>query len=215
MIKTIITAHSGCEGTAPNSMDHIRTGLTCGAEMLEIDVRQTEDGLLYLSHDDPQDGPESCVRFGDFLDVLKESPSVRVNCDMKQDGHAAAVMEEAVRRAVAAQIVFTGSVMSEEPVIRAAGGEFWYSIWDREDFERAVDFLLELPATAGSRVLNLPYRFVTADNKARLDLLGIGFSCWTADSEEEIARLLTLGVYNITTRKPRLALKLREEIQGR
>ena len=96
MKKTIITAHSGCEGTAPNSMDHIRTALTCGAEMLEIDVRQTEDGLLYLSHDLPQDPPGSCVRFGDFLDLLKESPSVRVNCDMKQDGHAAAVMEEAV-----------------------------------------------------------------------------------------------------------------------
>ena len=36
MIKTIITAHSGCEGTAPNSMDHILTALSCGAEMLEI-----------------------------------------------------------------------------------------------------------------------------------------------------------------------------------
>ena len=44
-MKTIITAHSGCEGTAPNSMDHILTALSCGSEMLEIDVRD-HDGAL-------------------------------------------------------------------------------------------------------------------------------------------------------------------------
>ena len=210
MKKTIVTAHSGCEGTAPNSMDHIRTALGTGAEMLEIDIRRSDGGLLYLSHDRPDAEPGNCVLFADFLDVLKESPAVRVNCDVKEDGLAAAVMEEANRRGMAGQIVFTGSCMGEEALIREAGGEFWYSIWDREDFEGAVKSLLK----TGAKVLNLPCRFVTAENKARMDSLGLGFSCWTADSEEEIARLLTLGVYNVTTRKPRLALRLREEIQG-
>ena len=44
--------------------------------------------------------------------------------------------------------------------------------------------------------------------------IGVSFSCWTANNEAEIRRLLALGVYNITTRLPVLALGLREEMQG-
>lgn len=206
-MKTIITAHSGCEGTAPNSMDHILTALSCGSEMLEIDVRE-QNGALYLSHD--LGNPEKCVAFGDFLDVLKKSPATRVNCDVKTDGLAGAVMEEACRRSMAEQIVFTGSCMGEETLIGRTGGEFWYSIWDFGDFEPALASMVK----TGAKVLNLPHGFVTEEVKAQTDSLGIGLSCWTADSEEVIRRLLALGVYNITTRKPVLALKLRREMQG-
>ena len=206
-MKTIITAHSGCEGTAPNSMDHILTALSCGSEMLEIDVRD-HNGALYLSHD--LGDPEACVAFGDFLDVLKKSPAVRVNCDVKTDGLAGAVMEEANRRHMAEQIVFTGSCMGEEALIGRTGGEFWYSIWDREDLETALASMVK----TGAKVPNLPHGFVTEEVKAHTDSLGIGLSCWTADSEEVIRRLLALGVYNITTRKPVLALKLRRVMQG-
>ncbi len=207
-MKTLVTAHSGCEGTAPNSMDHILTALSCGAEMIEIDVRRSPDlpgSGLYLSHDEGD--PFSSVSFGTFLDTLKQSPSVRVNCDVKTEGLCAAVLEEAARRDLTDRIVFTGSCMGEEMPIREMGGEFWYSIWDRADFEGAVASMLR----TGAKVLNLPYRFVSEENKQRLDGLGLGFSCWTADTEEEIRRLLGLGVYNITTRKPKLALMLREE----
>ena len=31
---TLITAHSGCEGTAPNSIDHILAAIYSGAEMI-------------------------------------------------------------------------------------------------------------------------------------------------------------------------------------
>ena len=202
--KTIITAHAGCEGTAPNSMENIRAALACGSEMLEVDIRAGEAGNLYLSHNEAD--PAACVSFGDFLDVLKTRPDLRVNCDVKTEGLAAAVMEEAARRDMTAQIVFTGSCHGEEALIREKGGEFWYSIWDREEFEPAVASMLK----TGAKILNLPYSFVNEENKARLDALGLGFSCWTADREEEIARLLRLGVCNITTRHPKRALELRE-----
>ena len=209
-MKTLITAHSGCEGTAMNSPAFFEAAFSSGADMLEIDVRMSPDGFLYLFHDLPPEGPESCVRLTDFFDLLKAHPAFRVNCDMKEEGIARAVMEEARRRDIAPRIVFTGSVMGEEAEIRSLGGEFWYGIWEREDFEPALSSML----ATGAKILNLPHRFVTPENKARLDSLGLGFSCWTADREEDIRRLLSLGVYNITTRRPVLALALREEVQG-
>ena len=96
-VKTFITAHSGCEGTPDNSMEHVRAAVASGAEILEIDVR-SRDGVLYLWHDEKADPfGDGCVLFSDFLDELKKTPAVRVNCDMKTDGLAAAVMEEAAK----------------------------------------------------------------------------------------------------------------------
>ena len=53
--KTVITAHSGCEGTPDNSREHILAAIASGAEMIEVDVRQAPDGTLILSHDVPED----------------------------------------------------------------------------------------------------------------------------------------------------------------
>ena len=208
MHKTIITAHSGCEGTAPNSMDHIRTGLTCGAEMIEIDIRE-KDGLLYLSHD--LGDPEACVSFGAFLDELAKAPGVRVNCDVKTDGLAEAVLKAAAEKGLTDRIVFTGSCMGEEALIGKLGGEFWHSIWDPEEYAPALRSMEK----SGAKILNMPCRFATEETMKEAEALGKGFSCWTADREEEIRRLLALGVYNITTRHPVLALKLRAELEER
>ena len=120
------------------------------------------------------------------------------------------VMRAANRRGMARQIVFTGSAHAEEEEIRAAGGEFWYGIWDPADFETAVASCLK----TGAKIINLESKIVTPETKARLDGLGLGFSCWTIDKEPEMRRLLSLGIHNITTRRPCLAMRIREEIQG-
>ena len=69
---TVITAHSGCEGTPPNSREHILAAIASGAEMLEVDIRE-RDGLLYLSHDEGED-PAACVSFDELLDLISPSP---------------------------------------------------------------------------------------------------------------------------------------------
>mgnify|MGYP003300200603 CR=1 FL=1 len=43
---------------------------------------------------------------------------------------------------------------------------------------------------------------------------GMDFSAWTVDDEATLRALLEMGITNITTRKPVLALRLRDEIQG-
>ena len=207
MRKTIITAHSGCEGTGMNSMEHIRTGLTCGADMIEIDIRE-KDGALYLSHDESD--PAACVSFGTFLGELKKTPGVRVNCDVKTDGLVEAVLKEAAAFDLTDRIVFTGSCMGEEALIGQMGGEFWHSIWDPAEYEPALRSMEK----SGAKILNMPYRFATEESVKEAASIGVSFSCWTANNEAEIRRLLALGVYNITTRLPVLALGLREEIQG-
>jgi glycerophosphoryl diester phosphodiesterase len=48
---TLITAHSGCNNTPPNSLGSVITGMESGADFVEVDVRTTKDGLPVLFHD--------------------------------------------------------------------------------------------------------------------------------------------------------------------
>ncbi len=49
--RPLVTAHTGCEGTAENSLDSIVAGVEAGADAVEIDVRATADGVGVLLHD--------------------------------------------------------------------------------------------------------------------------------------------------------------------
>ena len=49
---TLITAHSGCNNTPPNSIESVIAGMESGADFVEVDVRSTKDGLPVLFHDD-------------------------------------------------------------------------------------------------------------------------------------------------------------------
>ena len=212
--KTVITAHSGCEGTEPGSRENIMTALSSGAEMLEVDVRKNGD-LLFLSHD-PCDTPEKCTTLDFVFANLAEKPLMRINCDVKTPGLIAPVMALAKKHGVEKAVVFTGECNLEYEEIRALGGELWYSMWPwkgelSEEMPKAVAFCKEISCP----VINPHFSMVTDETNALLAENGIRFSAWTADTEEEIRRLLEMGVLNITTRKPLLALKLRDEIQGK
>lgn len=212
--KTVITAHSGCEGTEPGSKENILSALSSGAEMLEVDVRKHGD-LLFLSHDEC-DNPEGHTTLDFVFGELAKNPQMRINCDVKTTELIAPVMELAKKHGVENAIVFTGMCNHEYEDINKYGGELWYSMWPwmgelSEEIEKAVSYCKEISCP----VINPHYSMITDETFALLEQNGIRFSAWTADDEAEIRRLLKLGVINITTRKPVLALKLRDEIQGK
>ncbi|MCD6397179.1 MAG: glycerophosphodiester phosphodiesterase, partial [Spirochaetaceae bacterium] len=49
---TLITAHSGCNNTPPNSMESLIVGMESGADFVEVDVRSEKNGLPVLFHDE-------------------------------------------------------------------------------------------------------------------------------------------------------------------
>lgn len=209
---TVITAHSGCEGTLPNSREHITEAIKSNAEMIEIDVRRSGK-FLYLSHD-VSENPEECVSLDEFLDMVMPYEKIRINFDVKTDELVPYVMEKVNSRNMAKRAVFTGMCNDKKEEIESLGGELWMSLWPSEDNEGDIMKLEKRCTQEGLKVINLHYSMITAENIKRLKDKKLTFSAWTVDSEEEIRRLLEAGVFNITTRCPRLALKLRSELQG-
>ena len=208
---TVITAHSGCEGTAPNSRDHILAAIASGAEMVEVDIRE-RDGLLYLSHDEGED-PAACVSFGEFLELISPIPALRVNCDVKTDGLIESVMAAATAKGQGWRILFTGQCNHQGELIASLGADLWISMWPGKDNETAVRETADT-CTAVDPILNVAYPMISRENYAYLRERGMNFSAWTVDDEANLRRFLEMGITNITTRKPSLALALRNEIQG-
>ena len=45
--RPFITAHSGCMNTRQNSIDSITEGIRFGADIIEVDVNATSDGVPF------------------------------------------------------------------------------------------------------------------------------------------------------------------------
>ena len=208
---TVITAHSGCEGTPANSIEHIYTAIESGAEMIEIDVRSDGD-RLYLYHD-PHDDPSTCVSFDTFMSILSNVPAMRVNCDVKEEGLVAPVMAIARKYGQEWRILFTGSCNEDGVEANKLGADLWIGIWGG-DPETVMQEHAEKYAYLDDLVINTYYGLITDENAAYLREHGVGLSGWTISNEADLRRFLKLGLTNITTRTPKLAMALRDEIQG-
>ncbi len=84
MYKTMITAHSGCEGTGIDTMDSIEKALEVCADAIEIDVRSDPFGNLRISHD-PLSLESYLIK--NLLEEVFEKirhTSMKINFDLKE-----------------------------------------------------------------------------------------------------------------------------------
>ena len=208
MGKTVITAHSGCEKTPPNSREHILAAIESGSEMIEFDVR-TADGKLLLSHDVPED-PDSCVTLRECFGLIAPEENLHMNIDVKTEGLLEAVMLLAKEFSLEHRIIFTGACNDDRALALSLGGDMWRSMWPGQEIADGI----AANRKDGSPFLNVAYCMITEENNKELCESGFGFSAWTVDKEYFLRLFLRMGISNITTRNPVLAMKLRKEIQG-
>lgn len=55
--RPCITAHAGCMDTQPNSRESILAALGSEADIIEVDIRSSRDGVIVLAHDEALDIP--------------------------------------------------------------------------------------------------------------------------------------------------------------
>ena len=214
----VITAHSGCEGTPDNSLEHIRTALASGAEMFEIDIhRSKRDGVLYLTHNSQEDY-SACPTLAQCFELTAEHPTMCINCDVKTFGLTAPVMELAKQYGMESRILFTGSVAPDElPALNASASDWWLSLWcsdhEEKDLAGACDTYRNLNNLY--RIINLDQNMVNDRVIRTMQETGHTLSIWTVNKEDDLRRFMEIGVAaNITTRIPLAALRIRREIYG-
>jgi len=221
---TMLTAHSGCNGTPDNSLAFLAYALALPVDALEVDVRRLPDGTLVLAHDEEV---EDAPRLADAMTLLARVPGMRINCDMKMPGLEQPVWALAQAHGVSDRLVYSGMVsaaaMAADPSMRHAVMWFYNlelrfprieetlqaCVSDNRPVEALADEMLRTLHAAGATCLNLNWRLRETPLWQALQDKGIPLSVWTPDNPDLIRQLLDEGVRNITTRNARCAAEIR------
>lgn len=212
----IITAHSGCEKTPDNSLEHVKAAIASGAECLEIDVHEF-GGVLYLTHDEKGEY-EGCPTLAQCYELVAADEKMMMQCDCKSFGLAEACMKLAQTYGIAHRVLCAGSV-SDEDVAKLENGEcdWWLGMWHSDhEAEELAENCAKLRAMGDRyRMVNMDAGMVNEGVLAKIREYGYHLSVWTVNREEDMRRLMSLPeVWNVTTREPKLALKVRRELYG-
>ena len=108
------------------------------------------------------------------------------------------------------RIIFTGQCNGDRALALSLGGDMWRSMWPGHEIADGI----AANKQDGSPFLNVAYCMITPENNKELCESGFGFSAWTVEKEYFLRLFLKMGISNITTTRPVLAMKLRKEIQG-
>lgn len=221
-METLITAHTGADSRPDNSLEYVAYALACGADTLEVDVRRRPDGILAIGHDEVgMDAPE----LAEVFRMTAARPHVRVNCDLKEPGLEAAVCRLAGDAGLSGsgRLIFSGTVDAFQEVLGAEiylnmeeyVPDLYLSYREIPNFElEAAERIAAVCKETGIRTVNVYQGLVTRRFAETLARAGVGLSVWTVNDAWELKWFLGLGVRNITTRRPALALRLREGREG-
>ena len=227
MRNTMITAHSGCEGTPDNSLASIEKGIALGADCVEIDIRADRFGKLWLTHDLPEDF-SGLVSLEEAFALIGKS-GIAVNCDLKEYGALIPTLELAEKYGIGAdRLIFSGSVdtalLEKEPEITRRSKVFLNSEELVRDLTKGElpdrlgqsAFLLanaslaaECLHTLGVAALNAPYKYTPDELIAKMRARNVALSLWTLNEEAALREFMTKDLLNITTRTVSLALAVR------
>jgi len=218
----LITAHNGCENTVQNSLTAIKTAVDSGADIIEVDVRLTSDGVPVMFHDDNilLEGRKKSLSKVSFKEFKSGDLSERIS------------LEDVFEFLKDKDIVINLDVKTDDVIIPMVKCIERYGIFDRVfatgcEYEWVVKFKKKFPQF---RVfLNVPVFNFSYDELKKLYLklidckacgINMNFkycssyfvdffhrrffpvSVWTVDDEDDMEQVVNMGVFSVTTNYP-------------
>lgn len=226
--RTLLTAHSGPDGTADNSLENITYVLETTADAMELDLRRNNEGEIVLAHDPVGDGAPSLTLRRAFQ-IISEHPTMKINCDLKEGNLEREVYELGLNYELQDRLIYSGAAdpsnCEDLPVTLYLNLEYFLEP-SRDSSERirqleessqdeVRDFLfscLENLPQLGAHSLNMHYSVFDKAFRETDDASSLAFSLWTVDEPEYLKRYIQTGVQAITTRQLKTALDLRDSL---
>ena len=199
---TTITAHAGALNTVENTEASLRACLAfVGRGIVEVDLRFTSDGKPALSHHAPV-GEDAFTLEECF--ALAQGYEARFNLDLKEArGNIDAVRALIERCDMAGRAFFTGLRWAGHVwPVRGCGIPWYLNVYLPQWMPFAAAIMALRAKALGAVGLNMPCKRCSENVMRAARRLGLLVSVWTVDEPEEMARMLRLGVDNITTRHP-------------
>jgi glycerophosphoryl diester phosphodiesterase len=229
-----IVGHRGAAGLAPeNTVVAFRRAYELGARTLELDVRLTADGVPVVIHDATVDRTtngsgrvgdlrlvgiqalDAGRRFGiparvpTLAEALGSVPDdTRWFIELKQDEAPPEVAAAEVLRILDGRVGQGRCrlISFSEPLlaaVRGCGTGYRLGVLAARDLDEALDAAAQLDCEA----IMLEMGMISEEAVGRCHARRLRLSAWTANSAERVKELARLGVDEITTDYPDLALR--------
>lgn len=233
--KPLITAHSGCMGTPPNSIDSVIAGIEAGADTIEVDIRATKDGVVVLNHDEHillgsngafriQDVTyqelshfKKIVQLEEVLPIIKEANKV-LNLDVKEDMAIAPMIHAVERFNMRDDVIITGCEKERAYELKRQFRPYQVLLNASFDLYQLLNgdgkaFIKQtfLDAISSSCCgINIHYQLcnqqlISLANRRCLPVL-----VWTIDDHDTMKQFLAMDVHAITTHDVEQILKFRD-----
>ncbi len=199
------TAHTGCCGTADNSLEAIKVGIENDADIVEFDLFFNNENVAVLSHDKPK-GNE--VTLDEAFKLISTYENVQVNVDVKLcNNNLHIVYDLAEKYNITDRIFFTGiNIEDVETVKKECPTVSYYLNYEvkKEDKQTPeyLNDLVKIVKDSGAVGINFNKDSATkalVDTFHKNDLL---VSIWTVNEEKDMQKILYFAPDNITTRHP-------------
>lgn len=205
-----VTAHTGCMGTKPNSIEAMLKGFEAGADIVEFDLNFNSDGTPLLSHDAPKGGE---VTLDEAFAALAQCNSLKANVDIKSVNEIEKIVPLAKKHGVLDRIFLTGvhEGFVEAVKTRAPEVEYYLNIgvspkWKQTD--KYLQSLVDKVKNNGAIGINFNKNNATKKLVNTFRKNGLLVSIWTVDKKRKMKKIISLSPDNITTRHPDELIKI-------
>lgn len=235
---TRVIAHRGAAAEAPeNSMEAFDLGMRLGADAIELDVRRSADGVLWVIHDETldrtTDGSGSVAdltrteieaarmstgaRIPELSDVLDRFPDVEITIDVKDPEAAAQVVELVGDLDRVAETILYVEEATAGATFRDYAGRRATSTAQALRLALSPDWLAKAAPREIPEVVHTPLELrgvpiVTQAFVQRVRNSGRSIQVWTVDDPGTAGRLAAWGVDGIITNDVR---RLRARLDAR
>lgn len=199
-----VTAHTGCLGTAPNTVDAMEKGVKAGADIVEFDLNFDKNGEPVLSHNEPEAG---AVHLREAFKFLAEHKNIKANVDVKDTSNLGTVAKYAKEYGVSDRIFFTGIFAKDVSAVERLCPEipFYlnYSVNSKGNGDMVyILHIVETVKNSGAIGININYKTASKQLANAFRAEGLLVSLWTVNSKCGFCRVLKLCPDNITTKRP-------------
>jgi glycerophosphoryl diester phosphodiesterase len=231
--QTLITAHTGCENSVENTTASVLAGIEAGADIIEIDIRTSADGLPVLIHNPAIRGTDgsslaiaehpydSVATFAsnhgvelspleDVLALIKERQCM-LNLDVKDIAGIDRLSRLIASFDLLDNVIITGCteswaqvVVQQHPELQVLLNAYYdLSSLDEQSYITYVSMLCRTAISAGCCGINIDFRMCRPELSAFARKRFLPVAVWTVDSEDDMLSMLSMGVSAITTYYPR------------
>ncbi len=218
-----ITAHSGCMNTKENSIESIIEGIKHGADILEIDINITSDGIPVLFHDKSiflkgknvfikeikyTELTKYCnglLKLNEALELIREKGKL-VNLDIKALDAFKIITDTVIATNMAQNVFFTGcnaetayKIKIYYPKIQVLLNTETEIKQAKHDCSQLISSICNKAVTSYCCGINVDYRYCESALIEFAKRRGLLVFVWTINDIENMKKFIEMGVDSITT----------------